>query len=123
MKACACQVCGVQFLATAVTQPDEADPLCPVCQRHQLLPGQELGLVLWFQPRKGYGFVRLATGERIFCHGSRLQNTRRLHKGDLVRLQVRQGPQGAEGVDVIRLATRKQLARMEETLWPAPEPE
>ena len=123
MPAHVCQVCGVRFLvAETVPQPATPDSLCPVCCRHQLRPGQELGLVIWYQPHRGYGFVRLASGDRVFCHGSRLKNVRRLHQGDLVRLHIQQGPQGAEGVDVIRLATRRQLERTEKDLWPTPDP-
>ncbi len=91
-------------------------PLCPVCCRHQLAPDQELGLVLWFQARKGYGYVRLASGDRVRCHRANLQNTRCLYRGDLVQLRIHNGPQGPEGMAIVRLATRRQLARTEEML-------
>ena len=64
---------------------------------------KEKGLVKWFNPAKGYGFIQRSTGEDVFVHYSAIQmeGYRSLDQGIEVEFDVVQGPKGlqAENVD------------------------
>ena len=64
---------------------------------------REKGVVKWFNPAKGYGFIQRSTGEDVFVHYSAIQmdGYRTLDQGLEVEFDVKQGPKGlqAENVD------------------------
>ena len=64
---------------------------------------KEKGVVKWFNPAKGYGFIQRSTGEDVFVHYSAIQmdGYRTLDQGIEVQFDVKQGPKGlqAENVD------------------------
>ena len=64
---------------------------------------REKGVVKWFNPAKGYGFIQRSTGEDVFVHYSAIQmeGYRSLDQGIEVEFDVKQGPKGlqAENVD------------------------
>ena len=64
---------------------------------------KEKGVVKWFNPAKGYGFIQRSTGEDVFVHYSAIQmdGYRTLDQGLEVQFDVKQGPKGlqAENVD------------------------
>jgi CspA family cold shock protein len=63
------------------------------------------GLVRWFNPRKGYGFIQLAEGEDVFVHFSEIQGDgfKTLNEGEEVEFAVKDGPKGPQAVEVVRL--------------------
>lgn len=109
-----CPICQVAF------RPDTEEEVepgpCPVCLRHVRAPHRVLGIVMWFQARRGFGFIRTATGERVFCHVSHLRRGQRLQAGDLVELQCVQGRRNREARDVRRLASHRDLQALEAQL-------
>ena len=64
---------------------------------------KEKGVVKWFNPAKGYGFIQRSTGEDVFVHYSAIQmdGYRTLDQGLEVQFDLKQGPKGlqAENVD------------------------
>ncbi|MBC7293441.1 MAG: cold-shock protein [Thermoleophilia bacterium] len=66
---------------------------------------RERGIVKWFNPAKGYGFIQRSTGEDVFVHFSAIQmeGYKTLEQGDEVEFEVKQGPKGlqAENVQVL----------------------
>jgi len=63
------------------------------------------GLVRWFSPHKGYGFVRLPEGEDVFVHYSEIQGEgfKTLNEGEEVEFTIKEAPKGPQAVDVVRL--------------------
>ncbi len=62
-------------------------------------------MVINFLPRKGYGFIRSAEGDRIFVHYSDIRGKafRTLTAGEEVEFSIIDGPKGHQAVDVVRL--------------------
>jgi CspA family cold shock protein len=62
---------------------------------------KETGVVKWFDPDKGYGFIRRKTGEEIFVHRSGLKPLGgALDAGCEVEFDVQPGPKGLQARDV-----------------------
>ena len=61
---------------------------------------REKGVVKWFNPAKGYGFIQRSTGEDVFVHYSAIQmdGYRSLDQGIEVEFDVKQGPKGVLAV-------------------------
>src|SRR5215207_5328864 len=73
------------------------------CRRRR--EGQEFvtsGVVKWFNPDKGYGFIARPDGEDVFVHFSAIQmeGYRSLDEGQLVEFDVTQGPKGLQAANV-----------------------
>ena len=64
---------------------------------------REKGVVKWFNPAKGYGFIQRSTGEDVFVHFSAIQmeGYRTLDQGVEVEFDVKQGPKGLQAENVL----------------------
>ncbi len=62
------------------------------------------GLVKWFSPKKGYGFITMEDGQEVFVHYSAIDGNgfRSLEQGDKVQFEVAQGPKGLQASNVSR---------------------
>ena len=61
------------------------------------------GTVKWFNPTKGFGFIRQDDGgDDVFCHQSAIQASgfRTLAEGQRVEFEVSQGPKGLKADNV-----------------------
>lgn len=62
------------------------------------------GVVKWFSPKKGYGFITMDDGQDVFVHYSAIGGVgfRSLEEGDKVAFEVMQGPKGLQASNVSR---------------------
>jgi CspA family cold shock protein len=76
-------------------------PKEPPSEEYQVL--REKGVVKWFNPAKGYGFIQRSTGEDVFVHFSAIQmdGYRKLDQGIEVEFDLKQGPKGLQAENVI----------------------
>lgn len=63
------------------------------------------GVVKWFNPKKGYGFITSEDGKEIFVHFSSLQGEgfKTLKEGDEVEFEITQGEKGEQATNVVKL--------------------
>ncbi len=63
-----------------------------------------IGVVKWFSPKKGYGFITMEDGEEVFVHYSAIDGAgfRSLEQGEEVQFEVAQGPKGLQASNVTR---------------------
>ena len=64
-----------------------------------------VGIVKWFDFKKGYGFVVNDAGQDVFIHYSAIlgEGFRRLRDGDRIEYEMVQGPKGLSAANVRRL--------------------
>jgi CspA family cold shock protein len=62
------------------------------------------GVVKWFSPKKGYGFITMDDGQEVFVHYSAIDGNgfRSLEQGEEVKFEVAQGPKGLQASKVMR---------------------
>ncbi len=62
------------------------------------------GVVKWFSPKKGYGFITMQDGQEVFVHYSAIggDGFRSLEQGEKVEFEVKQGPKGLLASNVVR---------------------
>jgi len=62
------------------------------------------GVVKWFSPKKGYGFITMEDGQDVFVHYSAISGNgfRSLEEGEKVNFEVTQGPKGLQAANVNR---------------------
>ena len=70
----------------------------PSADRHQ-------GLVKWFNPTKGFGFIEQVNGQDLFVHQSEIRQGgfRYLMKDDRVEYQIGTGKKGPVAQNVVRI--------------------
>ncbi|MGI3452980.1 transcription antiterminator/RNA stability regulator CspE [Citrobacter arsenatis] len=64
------------------------------------------GLVKWFNPEKGFGFITPADGSKdVFVHFSVIQSNeiKTLNENQKVEFGVEQGPKGPSAINVVAL--------------------
>jgi cold shock protein len=70
----------------------------------EVLGGMAIGVVKWFSPKKGYGFLTMDDGQEVFVHYTAIDGNgfRSLEQGEQVRFDVAQGPKGLQAAKVMR---------------------
>jgi CspA family cold shock protein len=60
------------------------------------------GTVKWFDPNRGYGFIRPEQGEDLFVHVSALEGSgmESLQEGQTVEFDIEQGRKGLQATNV-----------------------
>ena len=61
------------------------------------------GVVKWFNPAKGYGFIQREDGSILFVHYSNIRGSgfRTLKAGQIVEFEIKNGPKGPQAFDVV----------------------
>lgn len=70
------------------------------------------GTVKWFNPQKGYGFIKDQEGKDLFFHYSQIQMNgfKLLHEYDIVDFEVKTGENGKEqAVNISPILTMKMI--------------
>jgi CspA family cold shock protein len=64
---------------------------------------REKGVVKWFNPAKGYGFIERSSGEDVFVHFSAIQmeGYKTLDQGVEVEYDLEDGPKGYQAQNVL----------------------
>jgi cold shock protein len=70
----------------------------------EVVGGMATGVVKWFSPKKGYGFITMEDGQEVFVHYSAIDGNgfRSLEQGEQVKFEVAQGPKGLQASKVMR---------------------
>jgi cold shock protein len=65
-------------------------------------PFMASGTVKWFDPNRGYGFIRPEQGEDVFVHISAVQASglQTLQEGQAVEFDIQQGRQGPQAANL-----------------------
>ena len=63
------------------------------------------GVVKWFNPDKGYGFIARPDGEDVFVHFSAIQmeGFKTLAEGQIVEFEIKSGDKGLHAANVTRV--------------------
>jgi|TARA_B100001964_G_scaffold198909_1_gene224903 CspA family cold shock protein len=71
-------------------------------REHSEAPGRENGIVKWFNPSKGFGFIAREEGDDCFVHYSAINadGFRTLHEGQQVEFTVEASDRGPKAIDV-----------------------
>lgn len=66
---------------------------------------RENGTVKWFNEAKGYGFIKLETGDDVFVHYSSIQcdGFKTLAEGQEVEFDLVEGQKGKQAANVIKV--------------------
>jgi len=92
-----CRSCGISYLVVtraepegALKQPAAQSGICPGCAALEKLAALGKGVIKWFDPRRGYGFVKLDHGPQVFFHRSRFDCESRLsiRRGARVEVEI-----------------------------------
>jgi len=70
----------------------------------ELMTDCETGIVKWFDPGKGFGYIERDQGGEVFVHYSAViceESDCHLEEGNKVQFTIIQGPRGLQAQDVI----------------------
>lgn len=109
-----CEKCGKRFIFTIEEQRRLAElgfevlppPLCPSCQKEtELAPGPHEGVIKWYDPDRGYGFIIQRSGSEIFFHRTGIVPGEMpdFPNGTRVTYLVEQTRRGPQAVEVARM--------------------
>ncbi|MCK4385119.1 MAG: cold-shock protein [candidate division Zixibacteria bacterium] len=64
------------------------------------------GIVKWFNPKKGYGFIISDDGKEVFVHFSSIQGEgfKGLREGEEVKFEITKGEKGEQATNVVKLS-------------------
>lgn len=113
-----CMECRKRFVFTVEEQRRLANmgfeitapTLCPDCRKRvEPTQGPQEGIVKWYDPEKGYGFIIQRSGEEIFFHrtGIAMDGPERFPDGARVTYLVERTAKGPQAVEVALMEEEK----------------
>lgn len=108
-----CSQCGIRFVWTGWEQQQAANTpeCCPGCRALRLFTQRRRGVVKWYAPQKGYGFITASDGSEVFVHRRALGRLRSLRRGQVLAFRVEPTPSGPQAVDIRRIGRHSQRHR------------
>jgi CspA family cold shock protein len=61
------------------------------------------GIIKWYNPHKGFGFIEVEDGKDIFVHNTQVPEGTYLNDGDKVSFDVEEGEKGPQAVNLKKL--------------------
>jgi cold shock protein len=58
------------------------------------------GVVKWYNPRKGFGFIENEEGKDIFVHRTQVPQGTFLYEGDKVSFEIEESEKGPQAVNI-----------------------
>ena len=58
------------------------------------------GVIKWYNPRKGFGFIEVEEGKDVFVHNTQVPQGTFLNEGDKVSFEVEEGEKGPQAVNI-----------------------
>ena len=58
------------------------------------------GVIKWYNPRKGFGFIEVEGGKDVFLHQSKIPEGTFLNDGDKVSFEIEDGGKGPQATNV-----------------------
>lgn len=81
--------------------PEQREPVGPETIQIDPQTGKYIGMLKWFNTKKGYGFVVRGAGEEIFFHGSNSAvDPTTLNEGQWILYDVEETSKGPEATEV-----------------------
>jgi cold shock protein len=60
------------------------------------------GVVKWYNPRKGYGFIENEEGKDIFVHKTQVPQGTFLNEGDKVSFEIEEDEKGPKAINIVK---------------------
>ena len=60
------------------------------------------GVVKWYNPRKGYGFIENEEGKDIFVHKTQVPRGTFLNEGDKVSFEIEEDEKGPKAINIVK---------------------
>ena len=61
------------------------------------------GIIKWYNPRKGFGFIEVEDGKDVFVHQSQVPEGAFLNEGDKVSFDVEDGDKGPQATNLKKI--------------------
>ncbi|OYT28513.1 cold-shock protein [Thermoplasmatales archaeon ex4572_165] len=58
------------------------------------------GVIKWYNPRKGFGFIEVEEGKDVFVHNTQVPQGTYLNEGDKVSFEIEESDKGPQAVKV-----------------------
>ena len=67
----------------------------------------EQGIIKWFTPSKGYGFIQRESGEDLFVHVNDIEGEgiQPVKSGDTVEFEIAETPKGPKAIHIRQILT------------------
>ena len=120
-----CEQCGRRFVFTVEEQRRQAESgievtpaaLCANCDKEtELSPGPHEGVVKWYDPEKGYGFIVHRGRDDIFFHrsGITVGGPESFADGTRVTYLLEQTQKGPQAIEVALAENEEEMVEEEE---------